>query len=360
MRQVEALLPEARVTRTRVLALFAAGVLWANSVTLLEVAAKRPLPATDPSTERRLRRFLGNPHVSIDTVWTPLLPVLLRSLGQREVVLVFDPTPYRGDATVLVVGVVVRHRVFPLLWRVVPQQQPWPERLEPLLTAMLATIAAALPPGTTATLLADRGLVGTGIIDAARSAGISLVLRLRAGAGEEPRVRLGDGPEQRLAELPTGPGQRYAGPVAIFKDAGWRVGFLTSVWDRDAEESWVHFSDRPAGAARVREYRKRVRIEATYHDEKSRGFDLEASKITALERIERLLLPVHLALWWAYGLGVHVVRSGQRRRDDRTDRRDLSLVRLGRTACTALLDHNRRPPLPFRLAPLGWTFQWLR
>ena len=174
---------------------------------------------------------------------------LLRGLGQREVVLVFDPTPYRGDATILVVGVVVRHRVLPVLWRVVPQQDPWPERLPALLTPMLRAVARPCHPGATATLLADRGLVGPGLIDAARAAGIPLVLRLRAGAHEATRVRLGDGPEQRLAELPTGPGQRLAGPAAIFKDAGWREGFLTIHWDRAAAEPWVLFSDRPAGAA---------------------------------------------------------------------------------------------------------------
>ena len=119
------------------------------------------------------------------------------------------------------------------------------------------------------------------------------------------------------------------------------------------------FSDRPAGPDRVREYRRRVRAEATYQDEKSRGFDLEASKITALDRLERLLLPVHLALWWGYGLGLWVVRSGQRRRYDRPDRRDLSLLRLGQTACTNALDREHPPPFPFRLTSHGWTFRWL-
>jgi hypothetical protein len=357
-RQVETLLPEARVTRVRVLALFAAGVLWAKSVTLLAVAATLPLPATDPSIERRLKRFLVNPAVSVATLWQPLVPLLLRSLGSREVVLVFDPTPYRDIATILVVGVVVRHRVLPLLWRVVPQQTAWSEPLREVVEPMLHAIAAALPPGVTATLLADRGLVGPGIIDTARAAGFAILLRLRAGTNEQTRVRLGDGPEQRLAELPTGPGQRLRAPAAIFKDAGWREGFLTVHWDRAQEEPWVLFSDRPAGPERVREYRRRVRVEATYQDEKSRGFRLEASKLHALDRIERLLLPLHLALWWAYGLGVQVVRAGQRHRYDRRDRRDLSLVRLGLTACADALAVDRHLALPFRLTPTGWSFRW--
>jgi hypothetical protein len=139
------LLPGVRVTRCRVLALFAAGVLVANSVTLLKVAAALPLPASDPSTERRLKRFLTNPAVGLETLWQPLLPVLLRSLGQRELILVFDPTPYREDATILVVGVLCRHRVLPLVWRVMPQQVEWPQRLREVLPPLLATVAAAAP-----------------------------------------------------------------------------------------------------------------------------------------------------------------------------------------------------------------------
>lgn len=358
-RQVEAVLPEARVTRVRVLALFAAGIVWANTVTLGKVAAALPLGATDPSTERRLQRFVTNPGVSIATLWQPLLPVLLATLGRRELVLVFDPTPYRADATILVLGVVVRRRVLPLAWRVMPQQTDWPERLRDVLGPLLAPVPAAIPAGTTVTLLADRGLVGPGIVDAARAVGWHIVLRLRAGAGETTRVRLGDGPVQRLAELPTGPGQRYAGPAAIFQDAGWREGYLTIHWDRAAQEPWVLFSERPAGPDRVREYRQRVRAEATYQDEKTRGFGLEASKITVLARIERLLLPLHLALWWTYGLGLQAIRNGQRHRFDRRDRRDRSVLRIGRRACLHALDRDHLPALPFRHTPLGWVFRWL-
>ncbi len=180
-----------------------------------------------------------------------------------------------------------------------PQEPDGPERLRDVLGPLLAPVAAVIPAGTTVTLLADRGLVGPGIIDTTRTVGWHIVLRLRAGAGEATRVRLGAGPVQRLAELPTGPGRRFAGPAAIFQDAGWRDGFLSLHWDRTAQEPWVLFSERPPGPDRVREYRQRVRAEATYQAEKTRGFGLEASKITALARIERLLLPLHLALWWA-------------------------------------------------------------
>jgi hypothetical protein len=89
----------------------------------------------------------------------------------------------------LCLGVVCRGRVLPVAWRVVPQQHGWPERLEPLLAELLGGVAAALPAGSTATVLADRGLVGPAILDAAHRVGWHVVMRVRASAGEATRVR---------------------------------------------------------------------------------------------------------------------------------------------------------------------------
>lgn len=360
IRHVQCLLPTVHAARTTTLAVFALGILWSGRVNLLTVAAALPLPARHLSSERRLRRFLANPKVTVATLWPPLLTALLAGLGGgEEAYFVFDPTPYRDCATVLCLGLVWRGRVLPVAWRVVPQQTAWPEPLAPLLTAMLREVAAALPAGVQPSLLVDRGLVGPGVIDATRETGWHLVLRLRASAGEATVVRLADGPEQRLATLPTGPGQHWDGSVSIFKEAGWRRGYLTIQWATGEAEPWVLFSDRPGGAARVREYRRRHSVEATYEDLKGRGFDLERSKITALDRIDRLLLVVHLALWWGIGLGLQTIRTGQRPRFDRHDRRDLSLLRLGRTACLQALTYDHAPPLPFRRTPSGWRFRWL-
>ena len=67
---------------------------------------------------------------------------------------------------------------------------------------------------------------------------------------------------------------------------------------------------------------------------------------------------LHLALWWAFALGVQTIRNGWRHRYDRRDRRDLSIVRLGVTACLDTLNADHRPALPFRRTPAGWVFPW--
>lgn len=357
MRQVEGLLAGERVTRCRVLALFSLGMVWAGTVRLHRVAAALPLAARVPSTERRLRRFLDNPAVTAEALWAPLLPVLLGRWAGAEATLVFDPTPHRGDWTVLWVGIVAHRRVLPLGWRLVPQQTTWPETLAPLLEPLFGRVAAALPAGCRVTLLADRGVSGPTLLDAARSHGWEVVLRLNVGEQQAHRLRAADGAEWRLWDWVEAVGAGWHGPVAIFKGAGWREGYLTAHRRPGAKEWWVLFSTRPGGRERVREYARRSRVEATFGDGKRRGWGLEQSRVADPEHLDRLLVAWHLALWWLHGLGAQAIKRGRRRRFDRADRRERSLVRLGWLWLHDELLHDRLPPLPFRHTADGWAYR---
>lgn len=357
--QVRALLPGERITRVRVLALLSLGMIWAGTVRLNQVAGAVPLGVRVPSTERRLRRFLDNRRVTVDALWLPLLPHLLGRWAGREVSLVFDPTPYRGDFTVLWVGIVVHRRVLPLTWRIVPQQQAWPDTLAPLLAALLAPIAAALPPGCRVTLLGDAGLSGPSFLDTARDFGWEVLLRVNISAGQTHRLRLLDDAgqpqvEQGLWEVVGTVPSGWQAPAQIFKGAGWRTGYLTVCQRRGFPERWVLFSSRPGGPARIREYARRARVEATFADGKTRGWGLEHSRLRDAEHLDRLLLAWHLALWWLHGLGRTVIKTGRRSHFDRADRRERSLVKLGAAWLHDDLLHGRCPLLLFRHTPAGW------
>lgn len=357
--QVRELLPQARITRVRGLALLSLGMIWAGTVRLNQVAAALPLAVRVPSTERRLRRLVDNAAVSQTTLWWPLLPVLLARWAGPEVLLVFDPTPYRGSFTVLWVGIVVHRRVLPLTWRIVPQQDPWPDRLQPLLTSLLAPVAAALPPGCQVTLLGDCGLSGPGFLDTTRDLGWDVLLRVNVSAGQAHRVRLLDtagtpGEEQGLWKVVGTVPSGWHAAAQIFKGAGWRKGHLTVCQRPGFTERWVLFSSRPGGQARIQEYARRARIEATFADGKGRGWGLEQGRMSDPEHLDRLLLGWHLALWWLHALGRHVIKAGKRPHFDRADRRDRSVLRLGWLGLHHDLLHDRSPPLLFRLTPDGW------
>lgn len=354
--QLRQLLPDLRVTRTTGLALLVLGLLWAGRVNLPRVAAALPLTACDPSRERRLRRWLANPHVHVVPLWRALVPVLLADRAGQDLLFVFDPTPHNAHATVLTLGLVVHHRVLPVAWRVVPQQdQPWPKRQATYVRILLHEVAAALPPGCTATLLVDRGVTSAGIIDACNAVGWHYVLRLNAREHHGAHIRQ-DGQEVPLWDLVRQPGQRWTGRVQVFRAAGWRRVWLTIQWAKTADGPWVLLSDEADRARVVRRYRRRMRCEATDEDLQQRGFDRERSKLRDRDRLNRLLLALHLAYWWGAQLGLRVIRQGQRRRYDRADRRDLSVLRLGRRVLADRLEQAKSPPLPFRWQADAWHF----
>lgn len=356
--QLQSLLPQLRVTRVRVLALLSLGLLWAGGIPLGRVAAHLPLPVQDLSTERRFRRWLANRHVPVVPTWQAVLGALLARHGQRELLLVFDPTPYRDQATVLLLGLVVHKRVLPVAWHVVPGQTAWSHGTWPYLARLCRRVAAVLPADTQVTLLLDRGLVGAEVVDLCRTLGWDYVMRLSVDARQGVHVRLADGRVVPAWTLVAGPGARWHGPVDVFQRDGWRAAQLTIHWSRHYDQPWVLLSSRPAGLARVHEYRRRTQVEAFYQDCKSRGWNLEASKLGERNRLNRLLLALVLALWWCHLLGQQVIRRGLRQQFDRPTRRDLSVLRLGRRWMEWLLAHEHLPPLPFRQHAGHWSCRW--
>jgi hypothetical protein len=70
-------------------------------------------------------------------------------------------------------------------------------------------------------------------------------------------------------------------------------------------------------AGKVREiYSNRFWIEEMFSDHKSRGLNLESTRLTDPDRIERLLVTVSLAYLWIMEVGVFVVTSSQWRQVD--------------------------------------------
>lgn len=342
--QFQTQVPGIRVTQLRGFSLLVLGVVLAQHVSLARIARSLPLAAHPTSTERRLRRLLANPRLPTGRIWTLLRRQVLTGPGPWRFVL--DLTPVTAHQQMVCLGVVVGQRVIPLAVRCVPLRTSWPVALGPLWAGMVTEVAADLAPGSQVTLLADRGLVGPGIVTPCTNAGWSLVLRLKTG--DTSRIRRADGTEWRLAELVAATSGRQQEPIWAFKKSGWIAGWLT-IWPTPGQtEPWVLFSTQPGGAARVADYRCRMRIEATFQDLKRRGFQLRTSRLRHPERMVRLWLVLSWALWWLHQVGDRMIRRGTRAAVDRGDRRTMSRLQLGwhRVRTWWLWPSARLPHLP--------------
>jgi hypothetical protein len=90
-------------------------------------------------------------------------------------------------------------------------------------------------------------------------------------------------------------------------------------------------------------YKKRMWIEGMFADFKGQGFDLESTRLRRLGKLSRLTLAVAMLYVWLVVYGAEVVKRGQRRLVDRSERRDHSLFRIGYNMLDRCLAQGVRP-----------------
>ncbi len=302
---------------------------------------------------------MANRRIQVLPIWRTFLEHVLPQWHGQAVRLVLDMTPCGDHATIVYLGLLVHSRVLPLMWRVMPLHEEWDQGQWDLLGQMFDEVQCYLV-GCEPTLLADRGLSGSPLVKLCQDRQWHYLLRI----AKEHTCRRWMGKSwtgwMACRHVVHKAGQQWFGRVLLWQEDTLDT-YLSAVWDEEHREAWFLISDQPAGRRRVHEYALRMRVESTFQDTKSRGWDLEASLIADLERLDRLRLSLFVAMWWVTHLAASCIHHGQRARFDRHDRRDKSLFRVG---CLWLKDILRRAwnraalfwCLPFRKMATGWKF----
>jgi hypothetical protein len=122
--QVRQLFPTMHGHRTKTLAFFVFGLVFAGSARLPVIAEEllSIRSAKTPSIERRLARFLANEQVAVVPIWTSLLAHLLPCFRGNRLVFVLDTTPLSDRACVVYLGLLVHSRLLPVGWQVIPRR----------------------------------------------------------------------------------------------------------------------------------------------------------------------------------------------------------------------------------------------
>jgi hypothetical protein len=347
--------------QSKTLAMFVWGAIQAQSIVVQRVA-EGLLAESDAkceSIERRLRRFLSNERVEVKKTWDQLLKQVLPYWKGKKVYLVLDLTPFDEHAQVIYLGLVQKTRVLPLAWRVMPGQEKWDERLWPLVQELFEQVQTHLE-SSDCTLLADRGLSSLALIQLCQKQGWHYLLRICKDEWVQRHFRGSYQEWEQVSKIVGKVGQFWSGTVQLWKEHEWNTQ-LTAIWEEGNKEAWFLISDQPAGRKRVKEYRWRMRVESTFQDMKSRGWQWESTLVRDRQRLERMLLVLFLCFWWLMHLAAACIHNGKRSRYDRHDRRDKGHLRLGRLY---LLDIIRKTPysgqlkecLLFRQRGAHWLF----
>lgn len=356
--QLRQLLPDLHGHRVKALAFFVFGLVSAGVVRLPRVAEEwlSVSQAKTPSIERRLARFLANEQIAVSPLWCRLLGCLMRPFAGQRLLFVLDTTPLDDRACVVYLGLLVHSRLLPVGWRVMPLHETWQTDQWTIVGILLDQIMSVLGHAE-CTLIADRGLARPGLVRLCQARGWHYLLRLQHESYCMPKRGPCVGRWGSLARLVAAPGQSWVGRAHVWQRHPCST-WLSAVWEPGTKAPWFLISDQSAGRARVQTYARRMRVEATFLDFKSRGWDIEGTVLTNPARLERLLLVLFLTVWWVSHLAAGCIHRGARERFDRHDRRDKSIFRLGRLWLRHLLEETTQRAwcLPFHRTKDGWAF----
>ena len=151
-------------------------------------------------------------------------------------------------------------------------------------------------------------------------------------------LTLPDGRSDRLDQGVPQPGHRYFQEGLLPREEKLQTN-LSVTWTTDppGEPEMVALlplagiiPDPIAGRARLREYRGRMRIEQSFRDDKSGGFDLAPTRLPPADRIDHWWLALAIATLGGHERGEFVLKQGDEARCqvDPAHERTLSLFQL--------------------------------
>jgi hypothetical protein len=308
------------------------GVINARSVALSKIANSLPGQAEAESRVTRIRRWLNNGHVDVWALYRPLLAEVLSGWYRAKITVVVDGTMVFGDRLQIYrLSLVHGCRAVPLGW-IVTRGTGLIEakRMKTLFKRTAAFLAVYAKH---VTLLADRGFRDHDWAELCLS--VSWQYRIRVP--KNTIVTFSDGRACRIDQLGV---KLKPGTVQCFQAVRLTRTdlFLTNLavtWSvgdaKHPPELVAVMTDQHANSKTLRHYARRMRIEQSFRDDKSGGFDMAHTRLFHTERLERLLLAVAIATLWCHELGEHVLEQGEscRRQIDPGHSRELSLFQLG-------------------------------
>ncbi len=325
MSKVQEMRPHERVTRQRNISWLIVGIFLSRSVHLLRVAAKIPGQALTSSKEKRLRRLLHNSAIRVRDWYEPMARTLLMAAHRSGTVrLILDGSKVGFGHQWLVVALAYRRRALPIAWTWV--RHPKGHSKASVQCALLAYVQRLMPPGATVEVVGDSEFGSVPVMRLLDSWGWRYALRQKG----RHLLRLpGQDHWQRCDTLLTASGQeRWLEKVELTQEHAYPTNVL-AFWKRGEKEPWLLATNAVSPRETKRMYRRRMWLDEMFGDCKGHGFNLEATRLRHVLPLSRLTLAVALLYVWLVAFASRTIKNGQRRLVDRSDRRDLSLFRIG-------------------------------
>lgn len=283
-------------SRQRGIVTLSALMLDVRSANLMELAASLPRDiGLEEDRYQYIERILKNAHIVANATIAPYAQEVIGKLAAKgeTVVLQIDQSQINAANQVLMVSVRTRKRALPVAWYVkTTEGNIGFSHQKDLLNSVLAW----MPEDARIMLTGDRFYGTAQLVQWCQHAGWSYRLRLK---GNLTLSHAG-------GELTTGEIARLC-PTGIQAAELYNTGVLTNIGiihDKGHAEPWIIAMDAKPNRYTTLDYGMRWGIESMFSDFKSRGFGLMQSQIQKPDRLDRLILIMAIALYWAVSSGM--------------------------------------------------------
>lgn len=277
------------------------------------------------SHQRRFSRWLHNPRINPQKLYSVLIRQALASWGVSEITLIEDTSMLWDEFCLIRLSVQYRGRAVPLVWRVIRHRSS--SVSFEVYQQMLKRATGLLPAGISVCFLADRGFVDTRLMQYLRDElGWHFRIRIKSNSWI---YRPGKG-WKRLNQYHLDLGEVILlQGVTLNKTKSLSGLHLALARDALSRQLWMVASDQPTSLKTFQQYSERFQIEEEFLDEKANGFQLERSEIRSAPALSRLCLVMAVATLLLTVQGQQVVATGKRRWVDAHWQRGNSYFRIG-------------------------------
>lgn len=316
-------LKQATRPQIRNLALMTLSLAYSPNCHLATLANAMPIEGQRENVVQRIRRWLGNEAVTQERCYKPLVKQVFEHWPHREVGLVMDRTDLEDRLSVLLVGAAYHHRVLPLAWKVLSYGATNAETQE----ALMEQVRPTLPKQARITFYGDSEFRAVKLQRYCQKKGWSWQVGLKSGL----LFRREGGDWRALRTIDSKPEERrYLHAISLTRKHAFGPVNLMVDWNSEEDSPRYVATDQVADRLAWRRGRKRFRIEPTFRDWKSYGFDVEKSHLVHKKRLQTLLLAIAVTTLWMIHIGCWVDATGRRVSLEAPHKRDYSIFRRGR------------------------------
>ena len=289
------------VRRLMVLAWAVVGVCLTKTVNFNQWGEVVISPAHYASShQRRFQRWLRNKQVKPIKLFLPLIRAAMVIWPPAGVLyLALDTSDLKNGYILIRLALIYRGRAIPVSWRVIEHNSTSVGYKD--YKVVLKQALCILPPGQSVILLADRGFVHQQLVKFCRQHHWGYRLRAKSTT----RLRLPDRRVTSFDQLCPPKGHAHFYQQVYILGEGMGPVHIALANPQEDEEPWYIISDAPTSLTTLDEYALRFDIEEGFLDDKSGGFQVEATKLDDAQAIARLFLVLAVAT-----LAFHQCRRG--------------------------------------------------